>query len=88
MVNQTLENVECPVLNEVWIRDTQSAIKVIGGNIAEVRSPGLKVQISIAELPRTRKAIYCEHCRTNNPAYLGMNYCELKHTYCIYDSKE
>lgn len=87
MVNQALESVECPVLNEAWIRDAQSAIRVIGGNIAEVRSPGLKVQISIVELSRMGNVIYCEHCRTNNPDCPGMNYCELKYTYCIYDSK-
>ena len=46
---RNLEELECPILNSDWIQKNQQVIKAIGGNPADVKSPGLKVQMVFDE---------------------------------------
>jgi len=73
-----LEDVECSVLNEDWIRKNQGVMKGMGANPAELRSPGLKVQVLRRGLPGLgRHDIYCENFN------LGNHSCELNQKSCI-----
>lgn len=76
-----MEDIECPILNARWIQVNQDVMKGMGGNSAEVRSPGLKVQVVRTE--SQHNTIYCERCITRHPEY-GLNFCELRNTKCIY----
>lgn len=74
-----LEDIECPIFNEDWISINQGVIKGMGGNPAEVKSPGLKVQILRLSPTKGSNEIYC-------PRYISSRCeCGLREGKCLFD---
>lgn len=75
---QKLEDVECCVLNEKWIQLNQGVMKGMGGDIAALRSPGLKAQVSRYGPGRNELRVYCDNVCADSQN------CHLTHERCIF----
>ena len=74
---QKLEDIECPQLNDLWIRQNQHTMKAMGANPAELTSPGLKVQVLRAK-DYGIKRVYCDSCKIED------NSCDITGKRCTY----
>ncbi len=69
-----LEDVECSTLNEHAMHKNQDIAKGMGGDVAKVRSPGLKIQFRPMgeNLPSTVYCEYAEKQAPGSPALCGL----------------